>query len=433
MALLSRMKNAWNAFFARDETGGYKAPINDYSYSYRPDRFRSYGGNEKSIVTSIYTRISIDAANLQIKHVRTNDVGVYQDTIDSNLNWVFTVSPNQDQTPMSFFQDAVYSLLDEGTIAIVPIDADREPYETDSYEIYSLRVGKIVEWKADSVRVSIFNNRTGQHEYLLLPKNMVAIVENPFYAIMNESNSTLQRLKKKLALLDVVDEKAASKKLDLIIQLPYMVRSEYQQQQASRRVKDIESQLGDSQWGIAYTDGTERITQLNRPVENNLLSQVEYLTKMLYSQLGLTEEIMNGTASAEVINNYYVRTISPILTAIVSEMKRKFLTKTALTQNQSIMFFIDPFKMLTLSSLATVADSLKRNQIMTSNEFRGNMALPPSDDPQADQLSNPNINPIGSEATGSYPEDGENPSADEFNKMIDELESEIDKILSGGE
>lgn len=427
MALISRIKSAWNAFFARDENKGYKPDANDYSYSYRPDRFRSYGGNEKSIVTSIYTRMAIDAANLQVHHVKTNDMGVFQNNVNSSLDWVFSVSANQDQTPRAFFQDAVYSLLDEGSIAIVPIDADREPYDTDSYDIYSLRVGKIVEWRSKSVRVSTFNARTGMHEYLLMPKHAVALVENPFYSIMNEPNSTLQRLKRKLALLDVIDEKAASKKLDLIIQLPYMVRSEYQQQQANRRVHDIEDQLANSQWGIAYTDGTEHITQLNRPVENNLLSQVDYLTKMLYSQLSITEEIMNGTASPDVMNNYYNRTIGPIMSAIVDEMKRKFLTKTALTQKQSIQYFIDPFKLLTISSLATVSDSLTKNQIMTSNEFRGVIALPPSDDPQADQLRNPNINPVDSGSEEEY-----DPAADEFNSMLDDLEGQIDSILNGG-
>lgn len=427
MAVFNKIKKIWNAFTNRDIIGGYKILHDDYTYTSRPDRLRIFASNEKSIVNAIYNRIAVDCSTLKVSHVKLTEDGKFKEIIDSKLNDVLTLSANIDQTSQAFFEDAVYSLLDEGCIAIVPIETDNEPFDHDSYSIYNLRVGQIVEWHKESVKINVYNELTGQKEYLNMPKTAVAIIENPFFSIMNAPNSTLQRLKKKLALLDVVDEKSASKKLDLIIQLPYLVRSESQQKQAKRRVKDIETQLGDSQWGIAYTDGTERITQLNRPVENNLLSQVEYLTEMLYSQLGITKEIMNGTASPEVMNNYFKRTIGPIMSAVVVEIKRKFLSRTAISQKQSIMFFMDPFELTSLSTLSTLADSLIRNEIMTSNEFRGILALPPSSSAGADELANPNINPTNGEEM-PMPDDIE---ADEFNSMLDELENDIDSILMG--
>ena len=431
MALFTRIKNAWNAFKSRDQTGGYQPEIGSYASSFKPDRFRLYGGSEKSIVTSIYNRMAVDASSLNVRHVKTNKEGYFEKVMDTPLNKVLSFNANLDQTGRAFMEDAVYTLLDEGCIAIVPIITDTSPIDNSAVDVYSLRVATIAEWYADSVRVYVYNELKGQREYLVMPKSSVAIIENPFYAVMNESNSTLQRLKKKLSLLDVVDEKAASKKLDIIIQMPYMIKSEYQNKQAKRRVKDIETQLADSQWGIAYTDGTERITQLNRPVENNLLSQVEYLTKMLYSQLSITEEIMNGTANENVINNYYSRTIEPVISAIVDGMSFTFLTDTALTQGQRIMYFRDPFKLLTLSSLATIADTFKRNEIMSSNEFRGIMALAPSASSGADELLNPNINPAGAGGNVDAPvQPGEDPQMDAYEEMLDGLESDIDNILA---
>ena len=429
MTLFNRFKKAWNAFKSRDQTGDYTPESGSYSYSYNPNRYRPYGLNDKSIVTAIYTRIAVDASSLQVRHVKLNDEGYYEKTLNTPLNKVLTRMANADQTGRAFMLNAVFDLLDEGVIAIAPIDADVDPEDNNSMDIYSLRVGKIVEWYSDAVRMYVYNELSGQREYLTMPKSIVAIVENPFYSIMNEPNSTLQRLKKKLALLDVIDEKSASKKLDLIIQMPYMIKSEYQNKQAKRRVKDIETQLGESQWGIAYTDGTERITQLNRPVENNLLSQVEYLTKMLFTQLGITEEIMNGTANDNVINNYFSRTIEPIISAIVDAMTYKFLTANAITKGQRVQFFRDPFKLLTISTLAQVADNFKRNEIMNSNEFRGIMALAPSTTAGSNELINPNINPkSGSVMPTGYSED---PQVYTMNHMIDELEAEIDAIING--
>ncbi len=436
MALITRIKNAWNAFLHQDIAKEYWSDSDDYSYSYRPDRLLLLNGSDKSIVTSIYNRIAVDASSLDIRHVKLNSEGRYEKTIKSPLNETLTGMANIDQTGRALMADAVYSLLDEGCIAIVPIITDVNPEENNSIDIYNLRVGKIVEWRRDKVRIQVYNELTGQRDYLMMSKTKVAIIENPFYSVMNETNSTLQRLKKKLSLLDVVDEKAASKKLDIIIQMPYTIKSEYQNKQAKRRVKDIEKQLSDSQWGIAYTDGTEHITQLNRPVENNLLAQVEYLTNMLYAQLGITAEVMNGTANESVMNNYYNRTIEPIVSAIVEGMRAKFLTDTARSQGHSIMYFRDPFKLLTLSSIAEVSDVFKRNEIMSSNEFRGILALAPSASSGSDELVNPNINPTNpSEPVSSVPEESGDPETDAFNEMLDQLENEIDELLNstGGE
>lgn len=436
MALITRIKNAWNAFLHQDIAKEYWSDSDDYSYSYRPDRLRLLNGSDKSIITSIYNRIAVDASSLDIRHVKLNSEGRYEKTIKSPLNETLTGMANIDQTGRALLADAVYSLLDEGCIAIVPIITDVNPEDNNSIDIYNLRVGKIVEWRRDKVRIQVYNELTGQRDYLMMSKTKVAIIENPFYSVMNETNSTLQRLKKKLSLLDVVDEKAASKKLDIIIQMPYTIKSEYQNKQAKRRVKDIEKQLSDSQWGIAYTDGTEHITQLNRPVENNLLAQVEYLTNMLYAQLGITAEVMNGTANESVMNNYYNRTIEPIVSAIVEGMRAKFLTDTARSQGHSIMYFRDPFKLLTLSSIAEVSDVFKRNEIMSSNEFRGILALAPSASSGSDELVNPNINPTNpSEPISSVTEESGDPETDAFNEMLDQLENEIDELLNstGGE
>lgn len=436
MALITRIKNAWNAFLHQDIAQEYWSDSDDYSYSYRPDRLRLLNGSDKSIITSIYNRIAVDASSLDIRHVKLNSDGRYEKTIKSPLNETLTGMANIDQTGRALMADAVYSLLDEGCIAIVPIITDVNPEDNNSIDIYNLRVGKIVEWRRDKVRIQVYNELTGQRDYLMMSKTKVAIIENPFYSVMNETNSTLQRLKKKLSLLDVVDEKAASKKLDIIIQMPYTIKSEYQNKQAKRRVKDIEKQLSDSQWGIAYTDGTEHITQLNRPVENNLLAQVEYLTNMLYAQLGITAEVMNGTANESVMNNYYNRTIEPIVSAIVEGMRAKFLTDTARSQGHSIMYFRDPFKLLTLSSIAEVSDVFKRNEIMSSNEFRGILALAPSASSGSDELVNPNINPTNpSEPVSSVTEESGDPETDAFNEMLDQLENEIDELLNstGGE
>lgn len=436
MALITRIKNAWNAFLHQDIAQEYWSDSDDYSYSYRPDRLRLLNGSDKSIITSIYNRIAVDASSLDIRHVKLNSEGRYEKTIKSPLNETLTGMANIDQTGRALLADAVYSLLDEGCIAIVPIITDVNPEDNNSIDIYNLRVGKIVEWRRDKVRIQVYNELTGQRDYLMMSKTKVAIIENPFYSVMNETNSTLQRLKKKLSLLDVVDEKAASKKLDIIIQMPYTIKSEYQNKQAKRRVKDIEKQLSDSQWGIAYTDGTEHITQLNRPVENNLLAQVEYLTNMLYAQLGITAEVMNGTANESVMNNYYNRTIEPIVSAIVEGMRAKFLTDTARSQGHSIMYFRDPFKLLTLSSIAEVSDVFKRNEIMSSNEFRGILALAPSASSGSDELVNPNINPTNhSEPVSSVTEESGDPETDAFNEMLDQLENDIDEVLNstGGE
>lgn len=391
MPLGTRLKHAWNAFTNKDPTIEYRNYGGGYSTFYRPDRPRFTRGNERSIVTSVYNRIALDAASIDIRHVKLDENDRFLEIIDSGLNTCLSLEANIDQTGRAFKQDVVMSMLDEGTIAIVPVDTTLNPTVTGSYDIVSMRVGKIVDWFPQHVRVRLYNDRTGQKEEVTLPKKMVAIIENPLYAVINEPNSTLQRLIRKLNLLDYVDEQSSSGKLDMIIQLPYIIKSNARREQAEKRRKDIEDQLTGSKYGIAYTDGTERITQLNRPVENNLMSQIEYLTSMLYSQLGITQSILDGTADEKTMLNYQTRTIEPIVSAIVDEMTRKFLTKTARTQRQSIKFFNDPFKLVPVTELAEIADKMTRNEIMSSNEFRQTIGLKPSDDPKADELRNKNL------------------------------------------
>ena len=362
------------------------------SSAYRPDRVRLSTRNERSIITSVYNRIAVDCATIEIKHVKTDDDGRYEETIDSGLNNCLMTEANIDQTGRAFRQDIYLSLIDEGCVAITPVDTSTNPDDTSSYDILTLRVGKVLEWFPRDVRLEVYNDRTGNKEEVIVPKITVAIVENPFYAVMNEPNSVLQRLLRKLNILDAIDEQSGSGKLDLIIQLPYTIRSEARRQQAEQRRKDIEMQLSGSKYGIAYTDGTERITQLNRAVENNLMKQIEYLTSMLFSQLGLNQEILDGSAKEETMLNYQNRTIEPLVSAVVDEMKRKFLTKTARSKGQSIMSFRDPLKMVPVSQLAELSDKLTRNEIVSSNEIRQAIGMKPSKDPAADELRNKNLN-----------------------------------------
>lgn len=385
----SRLKHAWNAFFSRDHT-----TFRDTGpgYSHRPDRPRLSRGNERSIVTSVYNRIALDVAAIDIKHVKLDDSERYSETVKSGLNDCLSLEANIDQTGRAFLQDVVMSMFDEGCVALVPIDTTTNPLQTDSYDIKSIRTGKVIEWYPRHVKVRVYNDRTGQKEEVIMPKSKVAIIENPLYSVMNEPNSTLQRLIRKLNLLDAVDEQSSAGKLDLIIQLPYVIKSDKRKEQAEARRQDIEQQLSGSKYGIAYTDGTERITQLNRPIENNLMKQIEYLTSMLYSQLGITTTILDGTADDKTMLNYYNRTIEPIVAAIVDEMKRKFLTKTARTQLQTIMYFRDPFSLVPVGQLAEIADKLTRNEIASSNEIRQIIGWKPSQDPKADELRNKNLN-----------------------------------------
>ena len=385
--LLSRLKHGWNAFVNnRDPT--YSQGV---SYSYRPDRPRFTRGNERSIVTSVYNRIALDAAAINIKHCRLDDNDRLIEVLDSGLNSCLNLEANVDQTGRAFIQDCVMSMLDEGCVAIIPIETTLDPTITKSYDILSMRTGKILEWYPDKVKVRVYNDRTGRREDIILPKSTVGIVENPLYAVINEPNSTMQRLIRKLALLDVTDEQTASGKLDLIIQLPYVIKTEARRQQAENRRKDIEMQLAGSKYGIAYTDGTEKITQLNRSVENNLMKQIEYLTNLLFSQLGITQTILDGTADDKTMLNYYTRTIEPIVAAIADEMKRKFISKTARSQKQSIVYFRDPFKLVPVNDMAEIADKFTRNEILTSNEIRQIVGMRPSKDPKDDQLVNSNI------------------------------------------
>ena len=385
----SRLKHAFNAFMNRDPTYG-KESIGP-GYSMRPDRSRLTGGNERSIVTSIYNRIAIDVAAININHCRVDENQRLVENIDSTLNTCLNLEANIDQTGRAFMQDVVMSLLDEGCVAIVPVETSIDPSVSSSYDIWSMRTGKILEWRPEHVRVRVYNEKTGCREDITVPKKTVAIVENPLYAVMNEPNSTMQRLIRKLNLLDAVDEQSGSGKLDMIIQLPYVIKTEARRKQADKRIKDIEDQLK-GPYGIAYTDGTEKIVQLNRPIENNLMKQIEYLTNMLYSQLGITQTVLDGTADEQTMLNYYSRTIEPIISAIVDEMKRKFLTKTARTQMQTIKFFRDPFRLVPVGNIAEIADKFTRNEILTSNEIRQIIGMKPSDDPKADQLINSNLN-----------------------------------------
>ena len=390
MGITDRLQHAWNAFLDNDRRRPYQ--YMGYSSYNKPDRVRFTRGNERSIVTSVYNRLALDVAAIGIKHVRLDKNGRYTEEINSGLQNCLNVEANIDQTGRAFLQDVVMSMLDEGCVAIVPVDTTINPNVSGSYEINTMRVGKILEWYPAHVRVRLYNDQKGIHEEVTLPKSTVAIIENPLYAVINEHNSTMQRLIRKLNLLDVVDEQSGSGKLDLIIQLPYVIKSEARRKQAEDRRKDIEMQLAGSKYGIAYTDGTERITQLNRPAENNLMHQIEFLTNMLYSQLGLTQAILDGSADDKTMLNYYNRTIEPIIAAIVDEMKRKFLTKTARAQKQSLMFFRDPFKLVPVSEIAEIADKFTRNEIMSSNEIRQIVGIKPSDDPAADELRNKNLN-----------------------------------------
>nr|DAG20507.1 MAG TPA: portal protein [Caudoviricetes sp.] len=390
MALLDRFQNAWNAFRNKDPSNGSYFSYGESS-SIRPDRPRMIRGSERSIINSIMTRIAIDASSIDIKHVRLDENQRYIEDVNSGLNNCLTLEANLDQTSRAFFQDVVTSMLDEGCVAVVPVDTNINPRNTDSYDILSLRTGKILEWYPKHIRVQVYNERTGRKEEIVVEKRTTAIIENPMYSVMNEYNSTMQRLIRKLALLDITDESTASGKMDLIIQLPYTIKTETRKAQAESRKKDIEMQLATSKYGIAYIDGTEKITQLNRSVENNLMKHVEYLTSMLYSQLGITAEVMNGTADEQTMLNYNNRTIEPILSAIVDEFKRKFLTKTARTQSQSIEYFRDPFRLVPVNNIAEIADKFTRNEIMTSNEIRQIVGMKPSKDPNADELRNKNL------------------------------------------
>lgn len=405
-SIRDRLVHAWNAFRGRDHPNGY------YNYGpssyYKPDQNRLRPGTERSIVNAIYNRIAIDAASCQILHARVDGNGQYKETIKSSLNSALTLDANVDQTGRALIQDAVMSMCDEGCIAIVPTDTDLDPATSGSYKINELRVGKIVQWFPKHIRVELYNENTAKKEEITLLKKTVAIVENPLYAIMNEPNSLLKRLVHKMNLLDEIDDRSNSGKLDLIIQLPYIVKSKARMDQAEKRRKEIEDQLTGTKYGIAYTDGTEKITQLNRPIENNLLAQIEYLTNQLYGQLGLTPEILNGTADEKTMLNYYSRTIEPILSAITDEMKRKFLTKTARTEGQSIIFIRDPFKLVPVSSIADIADKFTRNAILSSNEIRGIIGFKPVDDNRADELSNKNLNESPNAQTPPMTTDEEN-------------------------
>ena len=389
LSFSSRLKHAWTAFMNRDPTADYRDT--GPGYSTRPDRTRLTRGNERSIVTSIYNRIAIDVAAINVNHCRIDENDRFVENISSSLNTCLNLEANIDQTGRAFMQDVVMSLLDEGCVAIVPVETTIDPAVSSSYDILSMRTGKILEWKPKHIRVRVYNEQSGQREDITVPKKNVAIIENPLYAVMNEPNSTMQRLIRKLNLLDAVDEQSGSGKLDMIIQLPYVIKSEARRKQADKRIKDIEDQLK-GPYGIAYTDGTEKIVQLNRPIENNLMKQIEYLTNMLYSQLGITQTVLDGTADEQTMLNYHSRTIEPIISAIVDEMKRKFLTKTARSQRQTIKFFRDPFRLVPIGNIAEIADKFTRNEVLTSNEIRQIVGMKPSDDPKADRLVNSNLN-----------------------------------------
>ena len=436
----SKFKRAWNIFMNRDPTSYQAASYFGSSYGYRPDRIRMTRGHERSIVTAICNRIALDVSAISLVHARVDENGHFLEYIDDTLHQCLTVEANLDQTGRALRQDIVMSMLDEGCVAVVPVEADFDPDENSSYKIYSLRTGKILEWMPQHVRVRLYDERTGRFEEVVVAKKYTAIIENPLFAVMNEPNSTMQRLIRKLNILDAIDEQSGSGKLDLIIQLPYVIKSQARKEQAEQRRRDIEQQLSGSKYGIAYTDGTEHITQLNRGVENNLMSQIEYLTKMLYSQLGITESVMDGTANEETMLNYHNRTVEPILSAIADEMTRTFLTKTARTQNQAISFFRDPFKLAPVSQIAEIADKFTRNEIMTKNEFRSIIGMRPSDDPRADELRNSNINQADEESAlledvaetqnGEFMTQEEYEAAladlDDLDAQLDDLEKELD-------
>lgn len=402
----SRLKHAWNAFLNRDPPG---SEYHGGGYSYRPDRMRFSRGSERTIINAINNRISLDASSIKINHVKLDENNRFDSIIDSGLNYCLTTEANADQTGRGLIQDIVMTFLEEGVAAVIPEKTNFDPRYSNSYEIYSMRVGVPVEWYSDRVRVRVFNELTGQREEITFPKKMVALIENPFYSVMNAPNSTMQQLVRKLALLDVVDEQAGSGKLDMIIQLPYVIKTDARRKQANERREEIEKQLSGSKYGIAYTDGTERIVQLNRSLENNILKSIEYLTNMVYSQLGVTQEILNGTADEKTMNNYMNRIIEPVVSAIADEFNRKFLTKTARTQGQSIMCFHDPFRLAPVSMIAEMADKFTRNEIMTPNEIRQVIGMKPSKDPKSDQLVNRNI----ASADEGMPVQGKEKDADE--------------------
>lgn len=390
MGIINRIQHGWNAFLNnKDPTTNYGS---GGGYYYRPDRPRLPSGNERSIVSSIFNKIALDVASLKINHCKLDKDDRFSHVINSTLNNCLNLEANIDQTGRAFIHDVVFSMLGEGCVAIVPVETDMDPTTTGSYDIFSMRTGKIVEWFPDAVKVQVYDERFGIKKIIKLPKSSVGIIENPLYAVINEPNSTMQRLMRKLSLLDVTDEQTASGKLDLIIQLPYVIKSDTRREEAKKRIADVERQLSRSKYGVAYIDGTEKVVQLNRSLENNLMKQIEYLTAMLFSQLGITQSILDGTADEQTMLNYFSRTIEPIISAIVDEMKRKFLTKTARSQSQTILFFRDVFKLVPVGTIAEIADKMTRNEIMTSNEIRQFLGLKPSSDPKADQLINSNLN-----------------------------------------
>ena len=427
MGLTERIQNAWNAFLSREPTNVRY----EFGSSYKPDRRRLLYGHDRSIVTAVYNRIAVDVSDINVEHVRLDQNGRYVETIKSGLNNCLTLDANTDQTGRAFMQDVVMSMFDEGCVAVVPVDTSVNPMNTGSYDILTLRTGKVLEWFPTSVKIRLYNERTGKKEELTLPKKMVALIENPFYAIMNEPNSTLQRLSRTLSNLDVVNEQTSSGKMDLIIQLPYVVKNPLRQEQAEKRRKDIEAQLTNSKYGIAYIDGTERITQLNRSVENQLWQQAKDLQDRLYNQLGLTQNVFDGTADEKTMLNYYNRTIDPILSAITEEMMRKFLTKTARTQGQAIKYFFDPFRLVPVSDMAEIADKFTRNEIATANEIRSEIGWKPSQEPSADELRNKNM-PIEDTSTVEGEEIQNGADGDPVEQLLSNIESRVNTILDGG-
>lgn len=431
----SRIKNAWNAFRNKNEITNYRART-DNGYYTRPDRVRLTGGRERSILTAVLNRIAMDVAAIDVVHCKIDENGRFMGKVDSHLNDCLSTESNLDQTPRAFMQDAVMSMFDEGSVALVPVDTTVNPDNSGSFDVLTIRTGKVIEWYPNDVKVRVYNENRGRREDILINKHNVCLIENPLYAVMNEPNSTLQRLIRKLTLLDAVDEITSSGKLDLIIQLPYVIKSEARRKQADERMAEIERQLNGTKYGIAYADGTEKIIQLNRPVENQLMKQVEYLTSMLYSQLGITQAIMDGTADEKAMLNYYNRTIEPILSAITDEMKRKFLTKTARTQGQSIEYFRDPFKLVPVEQIAEIADKFTRNEIMTANEIRSIVGYKPSKDPKADQLVNSNIRQPGDEQNSQNTDNNFDVPPEENSDVTDKLSLEDYKefgkeVLSG--
>ena len=429
-SFIDSIKNVWNAFRNNDRTPSYKETMFYNGSSYKPDRQGISRGNERSIVTALYTRIAMDVASIPIKHVRVDENGRYLEEIKSNLNERFNLYANIDQTSRAFVQDVVMSMFDEGVVAIVPVDTTSNPFN-GTFDVYSLRTGSVTQWFPETVQVKVYNEKTGRREEIILPKNAVPLIENPFYSIMNEPNSTLQRLIRKLTLLDIVDEQSSSGKLDLIIQLPYALKTDARIEQAEKRKSAIEEQLRGSKYGIAYIDSTEHITQLNRPVENNLMSQIEYLTSMLYSQLGMSTSILDGSADEKVMNNYQLRIVEPIISAICDSIKWKFLSKTARTQGQSIMFFTEPLRLIPISQIGNLADTLGRNAIVTSNEFRQVLGLKPSDDPDADALRNKNLNRSENEDISEIGENKSSPTQEELDAYTNYTINDEDSIDEG--